>query len=241
GVDALVDIDRQKKVLHDSLERCKSATRDLPTVLVIWPTDNNPFANHNGNELGLDFSNTSYARDPATLNPNTVDATPEDRRRRQYEIQKANIHGSGLCTRSYIVEKYFTLIEAQARSKLQAESAESGLSSEVAAELDGLLSDGSSADALDREMSEEREVIVRDLLSVLSSIDRVNMEPNADSLTTKTRVVASTLLEVPKSRKGQVAQQAEEYLKAFLDILAKLERVNPGHDDPHNPNDEETE
>jgi len=189
GVDALVDIDRQKKVLHDSLERCKSAIRDLPPVLVIWPTDNNPFANHNGNELGLDFSNTSYARDPATLNPNTVDATPEDRRRRQYEIQKANIHGSGLCTRSYIVEKYFTLIEAQARSKLQAENADSGLSSEVAAELDGLLSDGASADALDREMSEERESIVRDLLSVLSSIDRVNMEPNADSLVSFQRKV----------------------------------------------------
>lgn len=43
---------------------------------------------------------------------------------------------------------------------------------------------------------------------------------------------------MPKSRKGQVAQQAEEYLKAFLEILVKLERVNPGHDDPHNPNDE---
>ncbi|KAG2161171.1 MAG: Alpha/beta-hydrolase [Aureobasidium pullulans] len=242
GIDALVDIDRQKKVLRDSLERCKSAIRELPPVLVIWPTDNNPFANHNGNELGLDFSNTSFARDPATLNPNTVDATPEDRRRRQYEIQKANIHGSGLCTRSYIVEKYFTLIEAQARSKIQAENAESGLSTEVAAELDGLLSgNASSADALDREMSEEREGIVRDLLSVLSSIDRVNMEPNADSLTTKIRVVASTLLEVPKSRKGQVAQQAEQYLAAFLEILVKLERVDAGHDDPHNGNPEEAE
>jgi hypothetical protein len=166
GIDALVDLDRQKKVLRDSLERCKSAIRELPSVLVIWPSDNNPFAVHNGNELGLDFA--SMARDPATLNPNTVDATPEDRRKRQYEIQKANIHGSGLCTRSYI----------------QAENAESGLSSEVAAELDGLLSEGaaSSGDALDRSMSEEREKIIKDLLVVLSSVDRVNMEPNADSL-----------------------------------------------------------
>jgi hypothetical protein len=59
------------------------------------------------------------------------------------------------------------------------------LSSEVAAELDGLLSDGSSVDASDREMSEEREGIVRDLLSVLSNLDRVNMEPNADSLVSR--------------------------------------------------------
>lgn len=62
-----------------------------------------------------------------------------------------------------------------------------------------------------------------------------------DLQTTKIRVVTSTLLGVPKSRKGQVAQQAEESLKAFLEILVKLERVNPGHDDPHNVNDEETE
>lgn len=53
--------------------------------------------------------------------------------------------------------------------------------------------------------------------------------------------MASTLLDVPKSRKGAVAQQAEQYLAAFLDILIKLERVNPGHDDPHNPDDEEAE
>lgn len=53
--------------------------------------------------------------------------------------------------------------------------------------------------------------------------------------------MASTLLDVPKSRKGVVAQQAEQYLAAFLDILVKLERVNPGHEDPHNPDDEEAE
>jgi hypothetical protein len=55
------------------------------------------------------------------------------------------------------------------------------------------------------------------------------------------RVVATTLLDVPKSRKGQVAQQAEQCLAAFLDILVKLERINSGHDEPHNAEDEEAE
>ena len=59
--------------------------------------------------------------------------------------------------------------------------------------------------------------------------------------THKIRSVASTLLDVPKERKGSVAQQAEQYLKAFLDILLKLERVSPAHSDPENPEDEEAE
>lgn len=38
-----------------------------------------------------------------------------------------------------------------------------------------------------------------------------------------------------------MAQQAEQYLAAFLEILVKLERVDAGHDDPHNGNLEEAE
>ena len=44
----------------------------------------------------------------------------------------------------------------------------------------------------------------------------------------KVRQIASTLLETPRTRKGQLALRAEEYLSAFLDVLMKLERVAPG-------------
>ena len=103
------------------------------------------------------------------------------------------------------------------------------------------------------EMAEEREDIIRDLLKVLSSISQVNMEPNGGSLVShpvkrdlllpawkrkvpltlypvqmfKIRMIASTLLDVPRTRKGALALQADEYLARFLDILVKLERAMP--------------
>ena len=59
--------------------------------------------------------------------------------------------------------------------------------------------------------------------------------------TTKIRSVASTLLDVPKSRKGSVAQQAEQYLAAFLDILVRLERVGSVTSDADELDDEDSE
>ena len=46
---------------------------------------------------------------------------------------------------------------------------------------------------------------------------------------------------MPKSRKGSVAQQSEQYLKTFLDILGKLEHTGPTNSDPDQPEDEEGE
>ena len=102
---------------------------------------------------------------------------------------------------------------------------------------------------------------MKDLLIVLGSIDQVNMEPNADSFvsptnfrkpmsfvliqpcqTMKIRSIASTLLETPDQRKGQLAIQAQEYLSAFLKILMKLERVSPANSDNNDqPEDEDAE
>jgi hypothetical protein len=146
-----------------------------------------------------------------------------------------------------------------------------------------------NAAALEKNMSDEREQVVKDLLVVLGSIDMVNMEPNGDSFVSillhlqdsdflyqtgdhdtwscptnyllracnfspiaslrfvptqvqKIRAIASTLLDVPKERKGNVALQHQEYLYKFLEILGKLERASPEASDPSSVNlDEETE
>lgn len=184
GVDTVIDWERQKKILQESLHRCKAAVRDLPQELTIWPQSNNAFGNHqNGNDFGFSFPQLTNARDPAQLNPNDVDATPEDRRRRQYEIEKANIYASSLSTRSYLVEKYFRLDEAQNKWKTQHSNSNPPSPGIMAAGLDGVHSPVPTGqhDSIEQEMSDEREHIVKDLLVVLSSIDRVNMEPNADS------------------------------------------------------------
>lgn len=57
----------------------------------------------------------------------------------------------------------------------------------------------------------------------------------------KIRSIASTLLDLPEQRKGQLAIQAQEYLTAFLDILMKLERVSPANSDPEQSEDEAAE
>ena len=59
--------------------------------------------------------------------------------------------------------------------------------------------------------------------------------------TQKIRSIASTLLEVPKERKGSVALQHQDYLYKFLDILSKLERASPDANDPSANVDEELE
>jgi hypothetical protein len=192
GIDAIVDWERQKKVLHESLRRCKGAISELPHELVVYPHTNS--MNQNGHSDSTQFfENFAQNQDASTLllnpNPNLPygqEQTPEERRRMQYEIQKANIYASSLATRSYLVEKYWNLVEAHARSR-GSQPPNSMPSSPghgvTAAGIDGMLPQAptSGYDMTEHEFREERETIVKDLLVVLSSIQQVNMEPNADS------------------------------------------------------------
>ncbi|PNS20702.1 hypothetical protein CAC42_2947 [Sphaceloma murrayae] len=239
GIDSVVDWDRQRSIYHDCLLSAKHTLKDLPEELKLLP------GRSDIDESSLDplaaFHVKMGLRDPASLSPESLDTSPEQRRALQREIQKANIYASGLATRSYIVEKFWSAYEARstrgnsvAHSHAIVAGQEQSLSpSIITGRLDSMLpptqpSQGpprSAVEDIEAEMSEERERIVRSLLIVLSNIDRVNMEPNGDSFAHKIRFIASTLLDVPKERKGNVAQQAEEYLKAFLEILVKLEKA----------------
>ncbi|EMC95549.1 hypothetical protein BAUCODRAFT_71053 [Baudoinia panamericana UAMH 10762] len=250
GIDAVVDWERQKKVLHESLRRCKNSIAELPPELKVVPNAAS-LAHQNGVGPYPSFAQPNMQRDPAhsLMSPSQrldIEQTPEQRRRMQYEIQKANIYASSLSTRSYIVEKFFNLCEAHDRSRghsVPGSVPSSPGAGVTAAGLDGILPQAptSQFDGIAQEMRMEREDIVKDLLVVLCSIDQVNMEPNADSFTMKIRSIASTLLDSPDHRKGQLALQAQEYLAAFLKILMKLERVSPANSDPDQPEDEEAE
>ncbi|KAK3698782.1 hypothetical protein LTR37_016786 [Vermiconidia calcicola] len=248
GIDAVVDWNRQKRVLHESLRRCKDSIAQLPAELTIHsrPDPSGAPGYHAGPGLYPNFAQPHMSKDPASslMSPShrsNGQESPQQRREMQREIQKANIYASSLSTRSYIVEKYWNLCEARDRStRSHPNSPGAGI---TAAGLDGLVPQPptSNPDIVEHEMRQERESIVRDLLIVLGSIDEVNMEPNADSFTMKIRSIASTLLDAPDQRKGQLATQAQEYLSAFLKILMRLERVSPANSDPDQPEDEETE
>jgi hypothetical protein len=185
GIDAVVDWDRQRRVMHESLRRCKSAVSDLPPELTV-DTTRGPFesAGHqNGHSIYPNLSSANMFRaasDPPINSPpqNDLDRSQHATRQTQYEIQKANIYASSLATRSYIIEKYWNLWEARNRIRHCPDSP--GI---TAAGIDQMLPQQLmySDEDVDREMQQERESIVRDLLIVLSSINEVNMEPNGHS------------------------------------------------------------
>ncbi|KAI9837758.1 MAG: hypothetical protein M1819_006692 [Sarea resinae] len=236
GIDEMFDWDRQKKVLNQCLRNIKSVLNGIPEELMLQP----------GNSMQSAFSKQGDASrhyrprtTPRRQNSSSEeDESPEQRRKVQYEIQKANIYASQLGTRSYIIEKYWNLCEAHNRllksggggSYQTRPSSARDSPGIVAAGLESALPPTTNYDLSEAEMSAERENVVKDLLMVLGSISQVNMEPNGASFICKIRQIASTLLDVPPTRKGAIAQRTEQYLAAFLDILMKLERQpHPNH------------
>ncbi|KAJ4303498.1 hypothetical protein N0V90_002394 [Kalmusia sp. IMI 367209] len=241
GIDELFDWDQQQRMLDQCLRRCKEVLDNMPPVLQVRNKDSQngrfgqrrqPYYPPMPEYMGM--------RDP-NLNTLGNPDSQEARRMMQYEIQKANIYATHLSIRSYLVEKYFAMLEKSSNARTQA-ALQSSPGAPVTG-LDRLISSSTiESEELEKRMSEEREQVVKDLLVVLGSIDMVNMEPNGDSFTQKIRSIASTLLEIPKERKGSVALQHQDYLYKFLDILSKLERVSPEGSDPNNgPVDDEAE
>ncbi|KAJ4359234.1 hypothetical protein N0V95_002315 [Ascochyta clinopodiicola] len=236
GMDEVFDWDRQQRIFEQSLQRCRQILESLPDVLKVQSKAARDNLAQPKQPYFPPLPDFDGMRDPAS---NSF-ASAEAQDLRRYEIQKANVYASHLATRSYLVEKYFMLQEkANAKARNNTRSSPSALASGLDRFVSGSTSD---AEALEKVMSEERELVVKDLLVVLGSIDMVNMEPNGDSFTQKIRSIASTLLEVPKERKGSVALQHQDYLYKFLEILGKLERASPEASDPSDANlDEETE
>lgn len=190
GVDKLFDYDRQRRMLDQCLRSVKRSLDGVPHELIIWQ----------GIDQAAQRNRSSYPAppeyyskgEPSLLNGNGIEHRPEERRRLQYEIQKANIYASYLSTRSYIVEKYWNICEAHKRRKAQGLESEHGRTASptspgiVAAGLDrGLSSPRSNPEMAEQDMYAERESIVKDLLVMLSSISQVNMEPNAESFVSR--------------------------------------------------------
>lgn len=191
GFGALSDIEQQKKTLHQCLHQCKSLLDTLPTELVVIPKK----TQIGGSDETLQSLSSSsiFMQDPAMLNSSDQEAHTEDRRKVQYEIQKANIYASHLGTRSYIVEKYWNMYAAQNKKLQRTYSNDAGSSIDAEANLQQF--PASSHHLTEEEICVERDSIVKDLLLVLSSISQVSMEPNADSLVS-TEIFSALLIGV---------------------------------------------
>lgn len=275
GVSSLPFHDQQV-MLDESLQAVKQMMNDLPPELTI---DINPrtlnTSNHglpsliptgpqssvfdDGNS-GLQYCPIGYPplqqqQQQQQLAPDfhhTPGGHPE-RRRVQYEIQKANIYASQLATRSYYVERYLNLRDAH-RAHARAQAAQSfaatqqqqqqqngngnagnasnpgDASANKSVAAAALHAAAEQSDPIDTNMAAERELIVQHLLTVLASISHRSMEPNGGSLINKIRQVASTLVNDSPHRKGPVAIKAQESLSKFVELLMRLERIPPGGD-----------
>lgn len=223
GVDELADWNRQKRTLENSLQAVKRALERLPSELLLnfQPLDShiddqkypNVAPSLSGPEEVDKYARYGFDNRPIDYN------RANELRRIQYEIQKANIYASQLGTRSYLVEKYWTLLDAHNRNKSTPSSP-----GHIGPFLDKHTQSFNQPDMTEQDMANEREEIVKNFLVVLFSINQINMEPNGISFISKVRQIASTLLDRPRTLKGTLAVRAEEYLRSFLDMLMKLER-----------------
>ncbi|OOF97047.1 hypothetical protein ASPCADRAFT_44905 [Aspergillus carbonarius ITEM 5010] len=226
GRGQIFDWDRQRSLIWECLQQAKAALSNVPRELVIQLSDSRS-SDGQGH-----FNPTPIAEDPRTYT-----------RHIQYEIQKANMYATQLGTRSYLVEKYWTLYGAwKMQRKISDEQVP--LSPRTTIKVEGEQSHNlntSDADAqsdqIGQMMAEERRLVIRDLFILLRSVNEVNMEPNGGSFTSKVRQIASTLLNFPHhsvitpSMTGPhplTTAEAEAYLRAFIDTLVRLEGVRPG-------------
>lgn len=220
----------QRILLRDGLLAAKSIIDNLPPELQLGTHGEDANLLATLDESGLQYVPPAWPNaQPSHDLRNVIKSQPAQRRRLQYEIQKANIFISQLATRSYFVELYFNLRDVHLAEQHN-NPVESRTEEEKALQ-----------DADDKEihglMAAERELIVQNLLEVLGSISQRNMEPNGLSLINKIRQVASTLLNDSQDRKGPVAVKSEEALSQLIDILMKLEKTGPAAASrAHDPN-----
>ncbi|KAF7529562.1 hypothetical protein PCG10_007120 [Penicillium crustosum] len=205
GSGQIFDWEHQRNCIWDCLKKAKSALIEVPAELSLHHPKHISPTGLSG--LGGDDTIFSYSND----------RIHQERRAIQYEIQKANIYASQLCTRSYLVEKYWSLFETFSKygkstkfttpgsttphikiegkpNAVPSTSASATPTGTAPSEPNTQAQPHAQTDHIGRMMAEERKLVIKDLFVLLRTVNEVNMEPNGASITNKIRQVASTLL-----------------------------------------------
>ena len=235
GVNNVVDFERQKKVFDASLQSVKRVLDGLPNQLVISfqappqlrePEYPSPIPEASvAQELA---QNAMHGFSSARIDFNR----PEERRRIQYEIQKANTYTNQLATRLYIVDKYWDLYDAYNVSKSGRGDSDRASSPGVIAPILDKCDSSHHPSTTEQDLAAEREDIVKTFLVVLGQINQINTEPLGNSFISSINRIARVLLNAPLARKGDLAQRSETYMKASLHVLEKLDTVTQSGDWP---------
>ena len=206
GTDRLFDWDRQRTAIRNALRDVKAITKDVPSELrLVQRHDLGEWPPRQG-DLSQYTHLLNGRRDPAAdqvglLPPGDPRrSSPYPRRTVQFEVQKANIYGTQLATRSYLVERYWNLYEIHQQQKASMSSPQNAYKTEqpqasptvsfLAAGFETRFQPPRSAntpsesmgqDEGENQMAMEREDIVRDMARLLKAVNQVNMEPNGNS------------------------------------------------------------
>jgi hypothetical protein len=156
GAGQIFDWDRQRVVIYECLQKSKLALANVPKELSLYNTEG-ALLDQEDVKMTLDHDDLGYF----------------ERRQIQYEIQKANIYASQLATRSYLVEKYWSLHDAW---KLYQPPQPTPITSPTGGNC------GDPTDHISNIMVEERRLVIRDLFVFLQSVNEINMEPNGASV-----------------------------------------------------------
>ena len=191
GSGQIFDWEHQRNCIWDCLKKAKSALIEVPAELSLHHPKHISPTGLSG--LGGDDTIFSYSND----------RIHQERRAIQYEIQKANIYASQLCTRSYLVEKYWSLFETFSKYgkspkfttpgsttphiKIEGRpnpvpSASATPTGTAPSETNTQAQPHAQTDYIGRMMAEERKLVIKDLFVLLRTVNEVNMEPNGASI-----------------------------------------------------------
>ncbi|KAJ6141419.1 hypothetical protein N7470_009809 [Penicillium chermesinum] len=243
GSGQIFNWEHQRSTLWDCLQQAKAALRDVPI------------------ELSLFHPKQAPPRLPGLVGDGSVFSYPHDhvdqeKRAIQYEIQKANIYASQLCTRSWLVEKYWCLYETYMKyrepnvSDLQRSTTPHVKSEDHAGDVNDVANASTNSssqavahaqtDYIGRMMAEERKLVIKDLFVLLRTVNEVNMEPNGAS-------ISPTRLQIPPQPiqtshlpgfTHSPQQRQSPYLHAFIETLIRLEGYTSPTTEPGSASDE---
>lgn len=184
GSGQIFNWEHQRASLWDCLQKAKTALLEVPVELSLYHPKQAP-PRFSG--MGEDGSVFDYPDDHIN----------QEKRAIQYEIQKANIYASQLCTRSWLVEKYWNLFETYLKYGEAENSTATSISmvksegsldtrpepiSEGISELPTRLTSHAQSDYIGRMMALERKAVIKDLFVLLRTVNELNMEPNGASI-----------------------------------------------------------
>ena len=197
GVDELVDWERQKRELEQSLDSIKRLLESLPPKLVHIQAQpsNDTGRGHEYPEPGAGGTRPSDNQSTEAI------TTIEERVNMQQDIQKANIHASQLGTRSWLLRKFYTLSLAHAK-KLEKQ-----------------------LDTLHVTISAEHTSIFASFSQMISTIQKIHLESNGTALIPKVHAIVSNLLSIPFTQKDPQASRSRGHLHKILTALAILEHA----------------